>query len=53
MERQLKVPIDTMIITATRAAIGMRLTHSPRNTTISSRKMPVVNVDKRDRLISR
>ena len=49
MEAQLKVPMDTMIITATSAAIGMRATQSPTNTTISSRNTPAVKVDSRPR----
>ena len=32
IDDQLKVPIDTMIITATRAAIGILATHSPMKT---------------------
>jgi hypothetical protein len=39
-EAQLKVPMETMIITATSAAIGICATQSPRNTTMISRKTP-------------
>ena len=48
-EPQLKVPIDTMIITATKAAIGIWLTHSPKNTTKISSTTPATSVDKRPR----
>ena len=46
---QLNVPIDTMIITATSAAIGIRSIHWSRNTTIISKKLPAIKVDKRPR----
>lgn len=40
MECQSKVAIDTMIISATRAAIGILATISPRSTTRISRNTP-------------
>ena len=49
MECQSKVPTETMIITATRAAIGMRATTSPNPTTRMSRKTPARNVEIRVR----
>ncbi len=49
MEAQLKVPMDTMIITATSAAMGIRATQSPRNTTISNRNTPAASVERRPR----
>ena len=49
IELQLKVPIETMIMTATRAAIGMRATIGPANTTMTSRTTPAVSVDRRVR----
>ncbi|SAW21307.1 Uncharacterised protein [Klebsiella pneumoniae] len=49
MERQEKVPMETMIITATRAAMGIRDTQSRRNTTISSSTTPAVSVESRPR----
>src|SRR5690625_7578063 len=49
MECQSKVPTDTMIITATRAAIGMMATMSPRTTMRISRNMPARNVEMRVR----
>ena len=39
----------TMIITATRAAIGIWLTQRPRNTTITSSRTPAVSADRRPR----
>ena len=39
-DAQLKVPIDTMIITATSAAMGICFTQSPRNTTRMSKTAP-------------
>ena len=48
-ESQLNVPIETMIITATSAAIGMTLSQSLINTTIINRKTPALKVDKRVR----
>ena len=48
-ESQLKVPMLTMIITATSAAIGIRLTQGPRNTTITSRNTPATSADRRPR----
>jgi len=41
--------MDTMIMTATNAAIGILESHSPRNTTIKSRKTPAHNVESRVR----
>jgi len=49
IEPQLKVPMDTMIITATSAAIGIRATQSPMKTTISSRNTPAASVERRPR----
>ena len=49
IESQLKVPIDTMIIADTSAAIGMWRTQGPRNTTSTSRKIPATSVDRRVR----
>ena len=49
IEDQLKVPIDTMIMTATSAAIGIRLTRSPINTMRMSRMMPAAKVERRPR----
>ncbi len=49
IDAQLKVPIDTMIRTATSAAMGMRATQSPKNTTMINSKTPAVRVDKRPR----
>ena len=46
---QSNVVIDTKIITATRAAIGMTATRSPRPTTRTSRKTPARNVESRVR----
>nr|AAD47995.1 hypothetical protein G [Pseudomonas sp. R9] len=48
-ESQLKVPMDTMIITATSAAIGICFSQSPRKTTISSRNTPAARDDRRER----
>lgn len=48
-ESQLNVPIDTIIMTATSAAIGMALSQSLINTTIINRKTPALNDDKRVR----
>src|SRR3546814_17115162 len=46
IDDQLKVPIDTMIMMATRAAIGMRLTRSPRDRkSVVSGKRVSVRVD--------
>lgn len=39
--------MDTMIITATRAAMGIRPTQSLRNTTISSSATPAIRVESR------
>src|SRR5690625_4531961 len=44
-----KVPIETMIMIATRAGIGMRATQSPRKTTRISSTAPAVKVDSRPR----
>src|SRR5690554_618723 len=49
IDDQLKVPIDTMIITATNAAIGIRETQSSRNTTINSSSTPATRQDSRPR----
>ena len=49
IEAQLKVPIETMIITATSAAIGIIATRSPAKTTITIRKTPAANVESRPR----
>ena len=48
-ELQLKVPIDTMIMTATSAAIGIRPTVSPSTTTRMSSNTPATKVDSRPR----
>src|SRR5690606_40178769 len=48
-DSQLKVPIDTIIITATNAAIGICDTHSSRNTTRISSMTPATSVDRRPR----
>src|SRR5690625_7766639 len=44
-----KVPIDTMIITATKAAMGICLSHSSKNTIKINKKTPAEKVDKRPR----
>ncbi len=44
---QSKVGTDTMIITATSAAIGITATTSPRATTRIRRNVPARNVDRR------
>ena len=49
IDSQLKVPIDTMIITATRAAMGIWDTQGPRNTTMISSTTPAIRVEKRVR----
>ncbi|MNP26025.1 hypothetical protein D3C76_1188580 [compost metagenome] len=49
MEPQLKVLIDTMIITATKAAIGIRASQSPRKIIMISSSTPALNVDRRVR----
>ena len=49
MERQEKVPMETMIMTATRAAMGMRVTQSWRTRIRKSRKRPAQRVDSRPR----
>ena len=46
---QSKVPTETMIMTATSAAIGMMATTSPNPTTRTSRKTPARNVEMRVR----
>ncbi len=43
------VPIETMIITATSAAIGIWLTRSPSTTMRKSRKTPAQKLDSRPR----
>src|SRR3546814_11295999 len=47
MEPQLKVPIDTMIITATSAGIGIRATSGPSTTIRKRRKIPDTKVERR------
>src|SRR3546814_7802770 len=47
MEPQLKVPIDTMIITATSAGIGIRATSGPSTTIRTRRKIPDTKVERR------
>ncbi|MDT4871593.1 hypothetical protein FQZ97_1067290 [compost metagenome] len=49
IESQLKVPMLTMIITATRAAIGISLTQGPRNTIRIRRNRPAQKVESRPR----
>ena len=44
-----KVPTETMIIIATKAAMGINATYSPNITTNISKKDPATNVDKRPR----
>ena len=44
-----KVPIATIIITATKAAIGICFNHGPRNTTIINKNTPADSVDNRPR----
>jgi hypothetical protein len=46
---QSNVPTDTMTITATRAAIGISATTSPKPTTKMSRKTPARKLDSRVR----
>jgi len=46
---QSNAPMATMIITATRAAMGIVLTKSPKTTTSRNRKMPAQNVEMRVR----
>ena len=48
-DSQLKVPIDTMIMTATSAAIGIWRIKSSRNTTRMIRQTPATSVDRRVR----
>ena len=43
------VPMDTMIITATSAGMGICFTHGPKTTSNTSRKTPAVNVESRPR----
>lgn len=47
MDPHEKVPIDTMIMIATRAAIGMAETHSPRPTHMTRRNTPAAREDNR------
>ncbi len=47
IERQEKVPIETMIITATSAGIGIRATSGPSTTIRKSRKVPATKADRR------
>ena len=49
IEDQEKVPIETMIMIATRAGMGMMLTRSPRPTTRISRTTPAVKEESRPR----
>src|SRR5690554_3399183 len=49
MEPQLKVPMETMIITATSAAMGICTSHLSSTSTMINRKMPAVSVDSRVR----
>src|SRR5690625_2190812 len=49
IESHEKVPIETMIITAASAAIGIWATQSDKKTTIASSTMPAVSVDNRVR----
>jgi len=49
IEPQLKVPMETMIITATSAAMGICTSHWSRTSTMISRKTPAVSVDRRVR----
>ena len=44
-----KVPIETMIITATSAGIGTRPTHGPSTASRNSRNAPATKVDRRRR----
>ena len=48
-ELQLNVPIDTMIMMATSAGIGISPTMSPSTTSRNSRNAPAVKVDSRPR----
>src|SRR5699024_7587218 len=47
MDPQLKVPMDTIIITATNAGIGIRATSGPNATIKKSRKTPDTKVERR------
>src|SRR5690554_1249674 len=49
IEVQEKVPIETMIITATKAAIGICFNQSPKKTINTKSKAPAVKVDNRPR----
>ncbi len=49
IDDQEKVPIDTMIMMATSAAIGICFTQSPSTTIMNSRKMPAQKVESRPR----
>ena len=48
-ERQLNVPIETMIITATRAGMGISFNQGPKPAMRMSRNTPEANVDRRPR----
>ena len=48
-ESQENVPTDTIIMTETKAAMGMILIKSLKNTTIMSKNTPATKVDKRPR----
>ena len=45
IDDQLNVPIETMIIIATSAAIGICFTQSPRTTIMNNRKTPAQKQD--------
>src|SRR5690554_2913898 len=47
IELQLNVPIDTMIMTATSAGIGICATRGPSTTIRKRRKVPATKVDRR------
>ncbi len=49
MDCQSNVPIETIIITATSAAMGMRATQSLRKTTRTNKTDPATRVDRRPR----
>ena len=49
IEAHLKVPIETMIMIATSAGIGIRLTRSPSTRIRNSRNTPATKVDSRPR----
>lgn len=47
IDSQLNVLIDTMIITATSAAIGIRASQSPRNSIMINSSKPALRVESR------